>query len=302
VPVRSDMNGFPQSGMPVLSDVLGGICLNTLYPSPLRPAGFVIDVIGACRLLGALTINGPLSGATSIVATTLTASQTISVGTNLLVGPATLIGSTLARALKGYFKDIECSNIPTVNGDSLLAIIQSTIAASGAYAASAKGVTNGDTHDHAGGDGGQIAYDGLSGLPDLVGYALPVIATSSGIAGVPADSKTYYYGGVPQSMDENPTYHRIYIPKAGTIKAAYICWVCAGGGGTNEGISTYIRLNNTTDTLVSTLYNTYSNKIFSNVGLNISVIQGDYIEIKTVTPAWVTNPSDVRIGGTVYIE
>ena len=31
----------------------------------------------------------------------------------------------------------------------------------------AKGVTNGDSHDHSGGDGAQIAYSSLSGLPTL---------------------------------------------------------------------------------------------------------------------------------------
>ena len=35
------------------------------------------------------------------------------------------------------------------------------------YAPIAQGVTNGDTHDHAGGDGAQIAYSSLSGLPTL---------------------------------------------------------------------------------------------------------------------------------------
>jgi hypothetical protein len=35
------------------------------------------------------------------------------------------------------------------------------------YAPLARGVTNGDSHDHVGGDGAQIAYSGLSGLPDL---------------------------------------------------------------------------------------------------------------------------------------
>jgi hypothetical protein len=35
------------------------------------------------------------------------------------------------------------------------------------YALLAKGVTNGDGHDHAGGDGAQVAYSGLSGTPDL---------------------------------------------------------------------------------------------------------------------------------------
>jgi hypothetical protein len=35
------------------------------------------------------------------------------------------------------------------------------------YAVTAKGVTNGDSHDHSGGDGAQIAYSGLSGLPTI---------------------------------------------------------------------------------------------------------------------------------------
>ena len=35
------------------------------------------------------------------------------------------------------------------------------------YAPLAKGVTNGDSHDHSGGDGAQIAYSALSGLPTL---------------------------------------------------------------------------------------------------------------------------------------
>ncbi|MBK8132601.1 MAG: hypothetical protein IPK48_07760 [Gammaproteobacteria bacterium] len=35
------------------------------------------------------------------------------------------------------------------------------------YATAAQGVTNGDSHDHSGGDGAQISYSGLSGLPTL---------------------------------------------------------------------------------------------------------------------------------------
>ena len=38
---------------------------------------------------------------------------------------------------------------------------------SGDVAAGNRGVTNGDSHDHNGGDGGQIAYSSLSGLPTL---------------------------------------------------------------------------------------------------------------------------------------
>ena len=44
-----------------------------------------------------------------------------------------------------------------------------------------KGVTNGDAHDHSGGDGGQIAYSSLSGLPTL-GTAAPLNVAASGNA------------------------------------------------------------------------------------------------------------------------
>lgn len=50
------------------------------------------------------------------------------------------------------------------------------------YAPIAKGVTNGDSHDHSGGDGGQIAYSGLSGLPTL-GTAAATASTDYATAG-----------------------------------------------------------------------------------------------------------------------
>lgn len=39
--------------------------------------------------------------------------------------------------------------------------------ANAAYATAAQGVTNGDSHDHSDGDGAQIAYSSLSGLPTI---------------------------------------------------------------------------------------------------------------------------------------
>jgi hypothetical protein len=208
------------------------------------------------------------------------------------------IGSVIARVLKGWFKDIELTNIPTVNGDSLLAIIQSSIQASGLFAVTAKGVTNGDSHDHSGGDGAQIAYSGLSGLPTLLGYALNVSALSFD----PTDGATYYCGNLGEAPDTSASYHRIYIPKAGTIKAAYITWHCVTEAGTSENVDVIIRLNNTTDTRIALYGTTLSFKVFSNTALNIAVAQGDYIEIKMIMPSFATNPLDVRIGGTIYIE
>lgn len=60
---------------------------------------------------------------------------------------------------------------------------------SGTYAVTAKGVTNGDSHDHSGGDGAQIAYSGLSGLPTL-GTAAATAATDYATAAQGATADT----------------------------------------------------------------------------------------------------------------
>ena len=49
---------------------------------------------------------------------------------------------------------------------STLGLGSAAYTASSDYAVSAKGVTNGDAHDHSGGDGGQIDHGALSGLSD----------------------------------------------------------------------------------------------------------------------------------------
>lgn len=48
------------------------------------------------------------------------------------------------------------------------------------YAPAAQGVTNGNSHDHNGGDGAQIAYSSLSGLPTLGTAAAKNTGTASG--------------------------------------------------------------------------------------------------------------------------
>ena len=57
------------------------------------------------------------------------------------------------------------------------------------YAASAKGVTNGDSHDHSGGDGAQIDYSTLSGLPTLGGAAALNVGTTAGTVAAGNDSR-----------------------------------------------------------------------------------------------------------------
>ncbi len=130
-----------------------------------------------------------------------------------------------------------------------------------------------------------------------LGYSVNVLATTSPMT----SGGTHYFGGQAFTLTTLDGAQRIYIPKAGTIKVAYIHFfaVTIGSG---ENISVYIRKNSTADTLVATVGNTNQLRVFSNTALNIAVSQGDFIEIKVVCPSWATTPLQNRWSGIVYVE
>jgi hypothetical protein len=130
-------------------------------------------------------------------------------------------------------------------------------------------------------------------------YALMVSASDLN----PADGATYYFGGLPcWAPQTTEATQRIDVHKSASIKAAYIRMYCAGTTGTSENISIYIRKNGTTDTLVATVGSIDNPRIFSNTGLDIAVVQGDFLEIKMVCPTWSTDPTSVKFGGVLYLE
>lgn len=130
-----------------------------------------------------------------------------------------------------------------------------------------------------------------------LGYAINVQALTSS----PVDSQTVYFGMLPKAPTTTANISKVYIRKAGTIKIAEI-YCYSGTAGSNEAWSLYVRKNNTTDTLIATLSVNTNERVFSNTGLNIAVAVGDYIEIKGIQPAWVTNPLTTIYGGYIYIE
>ena len=136
-----------------------------------------------------------------------------------------------------------------------------------------------------------------------LGYTLPFSWDTTDMS--PVDATTYYasISSFGEVAITNISYARIYIPKAGTLKVVYIYVSIGGTLGTTETVSAYVRLNNTTDTTITTTATwDNANTVMSKTDLAISVAQGDYIAIKIVTPTWVTNPTGVRLSGTVYIE
>jgi hypothetical protein len=135
-----------------------------------------------------------------------------------------------------------------------------------------------------------------SGL-NSVGYVINVMALTSS----PADSQTVYFGTMPKVPVTVAATSKVYIPKSGRIKRVEI-YCYSGTAGTAEAWSLYVRLNNSSDTLIATLSVSQSERIFSNANLNILVNAGDYFEIKGIQPLWATNPLTTIYGGYVYIE
>ena len=154
-------------------------------------------------------------------------------------------------------------------------------------------------HNHNLNDLAEKSYNSLADKPAITGYALSFTA----LVFSPADSATYFFGIQSYAPSlTNGGQRRAYAPKSGTIKAAYIYWLADSGGGSAENISAYIRLNDTSDTLIKTLGEAQEGHLFDNAALSIAVVAGDYIEIKIVCPAWTSNPVNVKLGGVVYIE
>lgn len=117
----------------------------------------------------------------------------------------------------------------------------------------------------------------------------------------PADGATIYFGTLPKAPTTTAAISKIYIRKTGTIKVAEI-YCYSGTAGTAEAWSMYIRKNNTTDTLIATISSGTNERVFSNTALNISVVAGDFIEIKCINPTWATNPLTTIFGGYIIIE
>lgn len=134
---------------------------------------------------------------------------------------------------------------------------------------------------------------------EKIGYTIQ----ASGAVFSPVDATTYYFGPFGNANPGSTAdISRIYIPKSGTIKAAYVFMNNAGTLGTSETSTIAIRLNNTTDTTITSSLTTSSvSNAFNNTALAIAVVAGDYIEIKWTTPTWATNPTNVRPSVLIYI-
>lgn len=133
------------------------------------------------------------------------------------------------------------------------------------------------------------------------GYTL-LLEAGSGLS--PTDASTYYGGGLfSAGASTTPGTHRTFIPRSGTIQSVHMYMQTGGTQGSNETSSLFLRLNNTTDSLISdAIINNALSTTYSNTSLAIPIAAGDYVELKWVTPTWVTNPTSVRFNAVIYIQ
>jgi hypothetical protein len=131
------------------------------------------------------------------------------------------------------------------------------------------------------------------------GYTIPILTIGSGN---PSASTTYYYGmDTLSSVQTTYANASVKIPRAGTLKGAYIK-VRITVNGSGESVPHSIRINDTTDVSVGNgTYNAAEVDITST-SLNQAVSAGDTFVLKIATPAWSSPPTTVRWAGYVYIE
>lgn len=110
----------------------------------------------------------------------------------------------------------------------------------------------------------------------------------------PADSTTYFIGDYTAAVPQTTANVSMFtFATSRTIKEVLISTRCAVVG-SSESVQFYIRQNNTTDFAITTTHTIDSAaKSIVYSGLNIAVTAGTTYEIKIITPAWVTNPTNV---------
>jgi hypothetical protein len=118
----------------------------------------------------------------------------------------------------------------------------------------------------------------------------------------PVDNQTVYFGVLPKAPTTTANISKVYVRRTCKIIGAEI-YCYSGTAGSNESWSLHIRKNNTADYLIASVAASTNERVFSNTGGGyIDMVSGDYFEMKSVQPAWGTNPLTTIWGGYLILR
>lgn len=242
---------------------------------------------GTGNTTGTATVNANLTGPiTSVGNATSIASQT-GTGSKFVVDTSpTIVTPTIAS-----FANANHTHQSSVGGGTL-----------SESALNLTDVTTGNVSTSAHGFTPKAPNDTTKFLRGDASWAVAPYTLQAYLNVAPPANSTAYYNAFGFNTSTSVSFGRIYIPRAGTLNVCYISVETSGTVGTSETSIMSIRLNNTTDTTISNSVITSSGLTnYSNTSMGVTVAAGDYINVKLVTPAWVTTPGNIATSITIFI-
>ena len=154
--------------------------------------------------------------------------------------------------------------------------------------------------------GGLIGTASYATAASQSGYTMQFVLATTGSN--PA-ANTIYVMGAPQqnrlltNLSTGNT--RVYVPRPGRVKSAFV-YVRTNGTLASAATSSFnITKNGTTSEVfnTSTTAGVSTNAAISSSAVSMSVVAGDYMEVRWTTPAvWGTLPTAVEANAIIYIE
>ena len=129
-----------------------------------------------------------------------------------------------------------------------------------------------------------------------------IVLGSPSAVTAPGDGVTAYLGALLQ-LSGASTIQSMMIPRACVIHRVDIIQIVLGTLGTTEPYSAWVRVNDSTDTLISNgLVADAVRNVTTNSAMNLALAEGDSIQIKLTNPTWSTNPTTVYTSAEVFFR
>ena len=241
--------------------------------STSTPATLTTGVSSARFIVGTAAVGTFTSGTHPIIASTAFKPQTITNNGATVTNTATAyIEGTMSGGTNNYALWVDAGEV-RVDGD----IGDTTNRAAKVWATNAE----------------------FTNAPTVGGVAMPTSSYFTLVVGRGStlswnDATVYYFSTNIQTNVTTSGINRIYLPFACKLVAATV-YGYANTLGTSEAIDIKIRVNNTTDTTITSTFTLDAKHNSQSItGLNASVGAGDYFEIVVTAPTWSTQPQTAQ--------